>query len=110
MTTATLIPSITSTQLKIIRDASASFEIGIHDFTWVIPDIDKDEPLVFAQYSEGNNNIDHLISLKLVEDVSAEHEELLTKIRENSGRVFRKLRITALAKAMFMAWESGSIH
>lgn len=104
------IPSITARQLKIVRDAVASQEIGINDFTWVIPDKDKDDPLTFANYSEGGNNIDMLIDLGLLEDVSKEHEDLLNKIQENSGRLFRKLRVTDLAKAMFFAWESDTVH
>lgn len=110
MSTTAIIPSITARQLKIVRDAVASLDIGITDFTWVVPDIEKDEPLIFANYSEGGENIDTLIALGLVEDVSNEHQDILIKIQQHSGRVFRKLRVTDMAKAMFVAWESDTIH
>lgn len=103
-------PSITTDQLKIIRDAVVTFNSGVHIFNWVSPDATKDDPLTFAQFTEGGLNIDALIELGLIEDISSQYIELTQKIKEQTGRTYRKLRITPLAHAFFNAVESSSIH
>lgn len=103
-------PSITPDQLKIIRDAVATFNSGVHIFNWVSPDATKDDPLTFAQFTEGGMNIDALIELELIEDVSYKYPEVIEKVKEQTGRTYRKLRITPLAHAFFNAYESPSIH
>lgn len=103
-------PSITPDQLKVIRDAVASFNSGVHMFSWISPDATKDDPLTFAQYTEGGMNIDALIELGLIEDVSYKHQEVIQKIKEQTGRTYRRLHITPLAHAFFNAYESPSIH
>lgn len=102
-----IIPEITESQLRtmltVCRDANMSV------FSQTSP-IDAD-PLAFkVVLRQAQKDVDHLVALKLLKEITADHLEQIERTNEESGRTWRVFELTPLARAFFQAFTSPSVN
>jgi hypothetical protein len=71
---------------------------------------DTDPLALQCTMREGEKDVAHLISLKLLKEITAEHQERIEKTNAESGRTWRVFEITALGRALFQAYTQPGIH
>lgn len=91
------IPEVNTKQLELVTSiANSSFSKS----AFVLPDSSKDVPDEFANLVAAQLALDHLESIGMVENVTAESGELLEALQPYE-RGFRVFAITKLGASMF---------
>ena len=97
------IPEITESQLKTMLLVCRDPQMSV--FSQTAP-IDAD-PLAFkVVLGQAEKDVEHLVSLRLLKEITAEHQEQINTTNAESGRTWRVFEITALGRAMFQAYTS----
>ena len=101
------IPEISESQLRtmltVCRDANMSV------FSQTSP-IDAD-PLAFkVVLGQAQKDVDHLVALKLLKEITAEHQEQINTTNAESGRTWRVFEVSALGRALFQAFTSPLVN
>jgi hypothetical protein len=95
------IPSITKEQLVIVRIMLKEHSLGIHHRFWARPQIELDPLDNFVCTTEAHQDLDALITLGLIKDVTEAHKETLAPLEEHHKHTFRVIELTKLAHQMF---------
>lgn len=97
------IPKIDHDQLKLILEVVMNPDMKI--FSQLEPS-DKDTPAQQCVLGKGKKDVDHLVELGLLKNITEVHKEQVAQILEQSGNVYRIFEVTALAQAVFQAYTS----
>ena len=101
------IPEITESQLKTMMMVCRAANMSV--FSQTAP-IDAD-PLAFkVVLGQAEKDVDHLVALKLLKEITADHLEQIEKTNEESGRTWRVFELTPLARAFFQAFTSPLVN
>jgi hypothetical protein len=98
---------ITQSQLELILTVTANPNMSV--FSQTSP-LDTD-PLAFkVVLGQAEKDVEHLVSLKLLKEITADHREQIEKTNEESGRNWKVFEITALGRALFQAYTQPGIN
>jgi hypothetical protein len=56
--------------------------------------------------SQGAKDAEHLVELRFLKDITADHQEQIRKTEEESGRTWKVYEVTCLGRALFQAFTS----
>ena len=101
------IPEMSESQLKLIVAVCLNPEMSV--FSQSAP-ADSDPLALQAALSQGEMDVNRLVALNLLKDITADHLERVEKTNVESGRTWRVFEVTALARAMFQAFTSPAIN
>lgn len=93
------IPAINERQLNTMHDVFS----GMPTFLLVVPDSGFDIPEAFERFTESNREVNQLVELGFLEDITSANKENLAKYTTITGRIFRMFRGTDLGRYMFAA-------
>jgi hypothetical protein len=93
------IPSISKSQMKIISHAV----LGMETFYALVPSVERDSPADYTAFTKTHEEIDNLIGMGLLENITEGSQELLKTLESTYDRTVRVLRVTEMGKAMFSA-------
>ena len=101
------IPEISESQLRTMLSVCRDPQLSV--FSQTSP-IDAD-PLAFkVVLGQAQKDVEHLVSLRLLKEITADHLEQIEKTNEESGRTWRVFELTPLARAFFQAFTSPSVQ
>ena len=101
------IPSITESQLKTMLMVCSNPDMSV--FSQTSP-IDAD-PLAFkVVLGQAQKDVDHLVALNLLKEITADHLEQIERTNAESGRTWRVFELTPLARAFFQAFTSPLVN
>ena len=101
------IPEITESQLKTMLLVCRDPQMSV--FSQTSP-VDAD-PLAFkVVLGQAEKDVEHLVSLRLLKEITADHQEQIEKTNEESGRKWKVFEITPLARAFFQAFTSPLVN
>src|ERR1035437_3850981 len=95
------IPEITESQVKAMLMLCNDPNMSV--FSQSAPK-DSDPLALQCVMRQGAKDTEHLVSLKLLKEITADHQEQIEKTNAESGRTWRVFEITALGRAMFQAY------
>ena len=101
------IPEITESQLKTMITICSNPDMAV--FSQTTPK-DTDPLALQCVMDQGQKEIEHLVSLNLLKEITADHLEQIEKTNAESGRMWRVFEVTALGRAMFQAHCSPAIQ
>lgn len=81
------IPEITAEQLEWVKK-------GANTFFLIVPDIHLDKGESLTRWTESNRDVNYLIDLGLLDDVSAMHSDDIKEWFGNTGRQIRVFEAT----------------
>jgi hypothetical protein len=91
-------PEITEQQVALIREMCDV--PGMDVFSQAAP-IPSDPLQESIQALQGARDVDHLIELGFVKEITADHQDKLQEMQEKTGRTWRIYQIQPLGRAMF---------
>ena len=101
------IPEISESQLRTMLSVCRDPQLSV--FSQTSP-IDAD-PLAFkVVLGQAQKDVDHLVALKLLKEITADHLEQIEKTNEESGRNWKVYEVTALGRAMFQAYTQPGVN
>ncbi len=100
-------PEITESQLHMMLTICADPDMYV--FSQCAPK-DTDPLALQCKMGEGVKDVDHLISLKLLKEITADHQEQIERTNAESGRTWRVFEVCPLGRAMFQAYISTAVH
>src|SRR5271157_1150691 len=101
------IPEINESQLKTMLTVCRNPDMSV--FSQTSPQ--DSDPLAFkVVLGQAEKDIDYLVSLKFLKEITADHREQIEKTNEESGRNWRVFEITSLGRAMFQAFTQPGIN
>lgn len=101
------IPEITESQLRTMIAVCCNPDMSV--FSQTAP-IDAD-PLAFkVVLGQAEKDVDHLVALKLLKEITADHLEQIERTNAESGRTWRVFSVTALGRAMFQAYTQPGVN
>lgn len=98
------IPEITESQLKTMLMICGNPDMSV--FSQSAPK-DSDPLALQCVMGQGVKDTEHLVSLKFLKEITADHAEQIEKTNAESGRTWRVFEITALGRAMFQAYTNS---
>ena len=101
------IPSITESQLQTMITICANPDMSV--FSQSSPK-DTDPLALQCKMGEGVKDVDYLISLKLLKEITADHQEQIERTNAESGRTWRVFELTPLGRALFQAQYSVLVN
>jgi hypothetical protein len=102
----TMIPEITEAQLKLmVTVCNANMSV----FSQTAPQ-DNDPLDTKVVLGQAEKDTDHLVSLKLLKEITEDHKEQIERTNVESGRTWRVFELTCLGKAMFQAFTSPIVQ
>ena len=102
-----MIPEITKSQLKLMRQISLDPNMSVFSQTAPMP-TDTLENQIYMK--EGEDDVARLVELGLVKNITENHLEQVQKTNEVSGRTWRIYEIQPLGRAFFQADQSVLVH
>ena len=101
------IPEISESQLRTMLSVCRDPQLSV--FSQTSP-IDAD-PLAFkVVLGQAQKDVDHLVALKLLKEITADHLEQIERTNAESGRTWRVFEVSALGRAMFQAFTSPLVN
>ena len=101
------IPEISESQLRTMLSVCRDPQLSV--FSQTSP-IDAD-PLAFkVVLGQAQKDVDHLVALKLLKEITADHLEQIERTNAESGRTWRVFSVTALGRAMFQAYTQPGVN
>ena len=101
------IPEITESQLQAMRTICGDPDMSV--FSQSSPK-DTDPLALQCKMGEGVKDVDYLISLKLLKEITADHQEQIERTNAESGRTWRVFELTPLGRALFQAQYSVLVN
>jgi hypothetical protein len=101
------IPSITESQLKTMLTICGNPDMSVFSQT---ASKDTDPLALQCKIQEGEKDVEHLLSLQFLKEITADHKEQIEKTNAESGRTWRVYEVTALARAMFQAYTHPGVN
>jgi|ERR1019366_7622373 hypothetical protein len=71
---------------------------------------DTDPLALQCKMQEGAKDVEHLIVLKLLKEITADHLEQIERTNAESGRTWRVFELTPLGRAFFQAQQSVLVN
>jgi hypothetical protein len=102
-----MIPEITESQLKTMLAVCQNPDMSV--FSQTSPK-DTDPLALQCVMQQGERDVEHLVSLRMLKEITAEHQEQIDKTNADSGRNWKVFEITALGRAMFQAYTSPTVQ
>lgn len=100
-----VIPEVNADQITIMNEAILSMPV----FAQMMPL--HGDPMPDAAYlTKANADVDGLLAMGFLENISEAHTLQLNELIEKSKHTWRILRITALGRAMFQCYTSPSLN
>jgi len=101
------IPQITESQLKFLKEVCNIPGMCVFSQSSPLPD----DPLdAVFEHTRAEKDVEYLISIGLVKEISSEHQEQLEKMKAASGRAWRVFQVQDPALVMFNNAASTTIH
>ena len=101
------IPEISESQLRTMLSVCRDPQLSV--FSQTSP-IDAD-PLAFkVVLGQAEKDVEHLVSLRLLKEITADHLEQIERTNAESGRTWRVFSVTALGRAMFQAYTQPGVN
>ena len=101
------IPSISESQLLTMITICANPDMSV--FSQSAPK-DTDPLALQCKMQEGERDINHLLYLNFLKEITADHTEQINKTNAESGRTWRVFEITALGRAMFQTYTHPGVN
>jgi hypothetical protein len=101
------IPSISESQLQAMRTICSNPDMYV--FSQCAPK-DTDPLPLQCKMGEGVKDVEHLIVLKLLKEITADHQEQIERTNAESGRTWRVFELTPLGRAFFQAQQSVLVN
>lgn len=102
-----IIPEINESQLKTMLTVCSNPEMSV--FSQTSPK-DSDPLELQCVMQQGERDVEHLIFLGLLKEITADHQEQIEKTNVESGRTWRVFEVSALGRAMFQAYTNLSVQ
>jgi hypothetical protein len=101
------IPEITESQLKTLLTVCLDPNTSV--FSQSAPMV-SDTLASQIALSQLEKDAEHLVALKLLKEITADHLERIEKTNAETGRTWRVFEIRPLARAMFQAYCSPLVN
>jgi hypothetical protein len=101
------IPSITESQLQTMITICANLDMSV--FSQSSPK-DSDPLALQCKMQESEKDIEHLLSLNFLKEITADHKEQIDRTNAESGRNWRVFEVMALGRALFQAYCSPLVN
>ena len=101
------IPEITDSQLKLMIIICGDPTMSVFSQAAFI----ESDPLALkVVLKQAEEAVEHLVFLKMLKEITADHLEQIEKANAESGRAWKVFEITALGRAMFQAYTTPAVH
>jgi hypothetical protein len=98
---------LTAGQLKLMLEVSCDIHMSVFSQCASQPG----DPLeARIKMAEAAKDVEHLIGLSLLKDITAEHLEEVLQTNLESGRDWKVFEITPLGRAFFQAYQSVTVQ
>ena len=101
------IPEINEAQLKTMLTICGNPEMFV--FSQTYPK-DTDPLALQCLMGQGIKDTEHLVSLSMLKEITADHAEQIEKTNAESGRTWRVFEVCPLGRAMFQAYCSPLVN
>lgn len=102
-----MIPSVTESQVKLMSTVCTDPNMSVFSQT---SSKDGDGLIMSIAMDEAQRDADYLVSLGFLKNITSDHLEQIAKVNAETGRTWRVFEITAMARAMFQAYTSTTVH
>ena len=101
------IPSITESQLQTMITICANPDMSV--FSQSSPK-DTDPLALQCKMQESERDIEHLLSLNFLKEITDNHREQIDRTNAESGRNWRVFEVCPLGRAMFQAYTHPGVN